>query len=356
MRETSSSTSASSRGGALVSAVVAVLEKQQQNDNNGIIKRSPYFKNTTSLKNQSVNDNSPANSQAFLQENCDHPNSSDSNSKSVNKGVIIKEFIYKDVRSSPLLFVKQKDPKLIKNTSYVIVKESESNQRRSPSDNADENVGDNICAIEKCSPFTNTTTKNKPHNIQIQTLQENNSGSSSSSSNTSTKFVTTQVHQIRTNNNTNSCNNTTNIEKTTLATENNLQDAADRNFEKAIKNFDRTAEDVQNYVLKNKYKEEPNESNTHNFCEEGEVIFRNKFQRDQQQEKERFSSTTDYTSNVSDDFDTNSSSNESSTSDDTTSEQGEEHINELETITEEDRTAGSSFKSTVGEINDIISF
>lgn len=363
MRETS-------RGGALVSAVVAVLEKQQ---NETGLKKSELFKtkfenplkerdNATKTKYQSQlkptcngfnykidegespenSDTSKSVSPPSATYQCDLSNpkikcdrqivnkcqirddrNEDESVITSNTGVIIREFIYKDdlngynnvttenttpFSGHPLLFVQQKDPKLVKNTSYVIVKDNELNKKRS-----DENVVDSC--FQKCSPTNrlNTSTKNKPH--YTQTVQETNSGRQFATT------IQTRANILKTTKNTE-----------TLA-EKNLQTAADRNFETAIKNFDRTAEDVQNYVLKGKTDTE--ECNS--------VVFRNKqFDGDQ---KERFSSTTDYTSNVSDEFD-------SSSSDDTTSdsEQGDELINEgLETITEEDRTAGSSFKSTVGE-------
>lgn len=375
MRETSSSTTTttttssieSSRGGALVSAVVAVLEKQQQQkqqqqqqSESGVIKKTDLFANLKSYD--------------------DSKTSKQINPTNVNNGipqpnVIIKEFIYKDVTQNPFYYVKQKDPKLMKNTSYVIVKENEfNNHTRSspPSTLLEKNKDDvdDISNIEKCSPITNRITKNKPYNIQTLLQETANSGTSSCTNRIiGSRFKKTTRPQKR-----NTINNN-NIENSIkLATnDNNLQDTADRNFEKAIKNFDRTAEDVQNYVLKNRYDTNKTSAETDEITiEDSDIVYRNKIESNDRQ-KDRFSSTTDYTSNVSDDFDddvddddnddedddddddnstTNSSTNTSD--DDSNSERIEHIINEgLETITEEDRTAGSSFKSTIGEIDNI---
>lgn len=326
MRETS-------RGGALVSAVVAVLERQQNETNahksdlfkskfeKSAIKECPNRSNpqqssisTTATNGDKAEPNGAEKDWSSSKEN-GNGNEHDENGKT---GAFIKECIYKQDVSlfghnrhlHPSLFVHQKDPKLLKNTSYVIVKEHEE-----PS-GAEKPLADTASRFPKRPPTSASATKNKPH--CTQTPQEANSNRQCAGSPNQTRASTE-----------------------TLA-ETHLRETADRSFETAIEHFDRTAQDVQNYVLK-----------------KNEVVLRKKpFElegdRGEEAEKERSSSTTDYTSNVSDEFDSSSTNtnSSSSSSDDDSSSSGSNRVREgLETITEEERTVGSSFKSTVGEAN-----
>lgn len=365
MRETS-------RGGAVVSAVVAVLERQQ---NEATVKKTEVQKTRTTsafkegelfIKTSKV----PAENNGFkcteqnngnrakeppltetiqgINKRMSLENETDFNEKEINDNdrahksktaVVIREFHYKEgilnnpyqetSKSSPThqnldKCVKQKDPKLAKNTSYVIVKDTELLNYYNKSDT------DTDSGFRKCSPSNCSNATSKNSSIQYtQTIHES-----------SRQFSSIQARA-------NILKTLRNVE--TLAEENNLQ-TADRNFETAIKNFDRTAEDVQNYVLKNIGSETL--STEKKITGDGEecVIFRN--EQFDGEKKERFSSGTDYTWNVSDEFD---SSSDESTSD---SEQGDEHIirDGLETITEEDRITGSSFKSTEGELSNCCFF